>query len=210
MAVLEAERIKAFAVVGTGTGMALAYSLGLKMPQQVSCVVGVNIYPSVRSRQDAMHFKSGMYRVGALASLYAPKTLRVLTGFVVAQSVRIRSAKQFLALSNSDAATESASSAQSYFEDYLKPNLDDILAGKGKGSTADCTYLAQDWAQVSRSDLSRPNTMILQHFDFPFVKPEFVESFAGEIGAQFRSVTKEFRQSHQDMGSLAKLISRHL
>lgn len=205
LAVLTHEGITEFATLGMGTGMALAYDLALAYPDQVTHVTGLNIYPPVTSHQDAMHFKSGMYRVGALASFYTPKMLRVLTNFVVAQAVRIRDARQFFAMSAEDDPQD-----ETYFTEFLKPNLDDILAGKGKGSAADCSYLAVNWAQLGRNDVIRPQTQILQHADFPFVSADLTRAFAASIGATFTRVNRPFRQSHHDVASLAAYLAARL
>lgn len=206
MAVLEAEQAYKYVVMGIGTGMALAYNLTQIAPARAVHLIGLNIYPPVLSREDAIQYKSGMYRVGALASLYAPKTLRVLTKFVVAQAARVQSMKQVLALSDAKETARKSGDTGSYFEEYLKPNLDDILAGKGRGSAADCTYLGIDWAQEARI----PDTQILHHADFPFVRAGFARSFAKDIGAEFILVHRKFRESHRDADLLAQHIARLL
>lgn len=208
LAVLDAENASTFVALGIGTGMALAYTLSLQEPTRVVQLFGLNIYPSVLAHRDALQFKSGMYRVGALASYYTSKTLRVLTKFVIAQAARVRDAKQMLALSNADAADTTEDDIGSYFEEYLKPNLNDILSAKGIGSAADCTYLAIDWAQVGRTDVQRVPTTILHHYDHPFVNAEFVAQFAKDLGADFVLINRRFRASHRDVQSLAKHIAR--
>lgn len=210
LAVLAAEGVTSFAVVGMGTGMALAYDLALKNPDQVVSVIGLNIYPPVLSYQTALGFKSGMYRVGALASLYTPKMLRVLTRFVITQATHIRDAKQFFNLSNSPKQQQTGINDGSYFTEFMKPNLDEILAGKGQGSAADCTYLGVDWAQAARTDLHRPPTVILHHADFPFCTAKLTRLFAASIGAEFALVPRPFRQSHHDIGSLSALVAARL
>ena len=210
LAVLDAEGVDEFTPLGMGTGMALAYTLGILRPNRARLAFGLNVYPPVLSRKDALQYQSGMYRVGALASHYAPQTLRVLTNFVIAQAARVKTAKQLLAMADNDVDPARLDDAGSYFREYLKPNLDDILAGKGTGSAADCTYLSVDWAQARRDDLIRPKTILMQHADFPFVQAQFVRDFAATIDARFVVIPKKFRRSHRDVASLADQILAEL
>jgi len=115
----------------------------------------IDSHRAVTSHQDAMHFKSGMYRVGALASFYTPKMLRVLTNFVVAQAVRIRDAKQFFAMSADDDPQD-----ETYFTEFLKPNLDDILAGKAPSGRHSHASTAPSGKAIMTSHPWRP---ILPH-----------------------------------------------
>lgn len=169
-----------------GSGMSAAYSFALAHPNRIDRIVGLNAMPPITGMWTIKHCAPGIYRNGALAALYAPKTIRLLgkLGMRRVAASNDRTAFGEVMSVSPDIIAETDQD----FDAYMKDNLVDSIDGNADGVAVDCTYMAYDWGRVDERLNTRPNVVLLCNHDYPFVTTAPLERFCTQIGATIKKL----------------------
>lgn len=184
-----------------GTGFGIACQLASRYPASTLSMTGLNVYPPILSHGDAMQFPKGMFRAGALAAFYAPKTSALIAKYATRRAILSAKMEELDKLTG--AQVDTADFNAEFFQRYLRPNLEDLRTGRGEGVWRDCTLLTVDW-------LSAPapkKTQILRHRDYPFSNHATSETLARRLRVPFRSIDRPFRSMPFDFSDITALIA---
>lgn len=185
-AVIAAETKGAIAIFAEGSGMSAAYSFALANPDAVTRIVGLNAMPPIEGRWTIPHCAPGVFRNGALAALYAPKTIRLLGKLGMKRIAAANTRHSFGEVMSIDPDLVAETDAD--FDAYMKDNLADSVIAGADGIAVDCTFMAHDWARGDERLNSRPEVRLLVNRDFPLIGDAPVERFSEQIGATLRKI----------------------
>ena len=185
-AVIAAESTGSIAIFAEGSGMSAAYSFALANPDAVTRIVGLNAMPPIEGRWTIPHCAPGVFRNGALAALYAPKTIRLLGKLGMKRIASSNSRQVFGEVMSTDPDLIAETDAD--FDAYMKDNLSDSVVAGADGVAVDCTYMAHDWARSDERLNSRPEVRLLINRDFPFIADPPAERFSAQIGATLSKI----------------------
>lgn len=189
-AVIAAESDGPIAIFAEGSGMSAAYQFALAHPDAISRFVGLNAMPPIEGRWTIPHCAPGVYRNGALAALYAPKTIRLLGKLAMKRIAASNSRAVFCDIMgvNADLVAET----EADFAAYMTDNLADSVRAGADGVAVDCTYMAHDWARTDELLNTRPDVRLMINRGFPFIGDAPAERFSAQIGASLEKIETSY------------------
>ncbi len=187
---IETLGIEGCRILAFGTGFGIAHGLARADPARAGRLVGVNAYPPILTRRDALRFPPGMYRAGALAAIYAPRTCALISKYATRRAAAARSIRELDAMTG--ARGPYTEIEDRFFEEHVRPNVDDLRIGRAEGVWRDCTCLTIDWAGEAAAD--RPvDAVLLQNADFPSQPVEPARALARQLGIPFAVLERPYR-----------------
>ncbi|WP_299082970.1 LuxR C-terminal-related transcriptional regulator [uncultured Ruegeria sp.] len=183
--VLEREKIDRCLVFAHGMGFPSAYFFALRYPEKVIGVVGLDVPPPILSRKDASVL-TGIFRTGALATLYAPSSAKLVASFAFRHLVKRDGVdlKKPLSMPHID-LTEYEDSEGC---ETIRLNNFDAMKNNGEGYWREATCATVDWAEARQNANNLPKVRLIQTEDNPFVEFGGICAFASQIGAPTRSI----------------------
>ncbi len=191
-----------FRMLAIGTGFGLAYSLLRPGENRTDRLVGLNVYPPILGRRDALQFPPGMYRAGALAALYAPRTCALISKYATRRAASAKTIAELDAMTGSRGPWDERDDR--FFEEFVRPNLRDLMVAGAEGVWRDCTCLTIDWTRTAGP--APAPAILLHNRDFPFQPEARVRDLAARLGLPFESLPRPYRHFVQEFGD----VLRHL
>lgn len=188
-----------------GSGMSSAYSFALAHPDKIKFIVGLNAMPPISGMWTIKHCAPGIYRNGALAALYAPKTIRLLGKLGMKRVAASNDRTAFGEVMN--VSPDAIAETDQDFDAYMKDNLADSIAGNADGVAVDCTYMAHDWSRSDERLNSRPTVVLLCNHDYPFVATPPLERFSALIGATIKKLDTGYARRLFDISPVMRELN---
>ncbi len=178
-----------FRMLAIGTGFGLAYSVLQEMENRADRLVGLNVYPPILGRRDALQFPPGMYRAGALAALYAPRTCALISKYATRRAASAATIAELDTMTGARGPWDDRDNR--FFEEFVRPNLRDLIVAGAEGVWRDCTCLTIDWTRAARP--SPAPAIILHNSDFPFQPEARARDLAARLGLPLESLPRPYR-----------------
>lgn len=195
-----------FRILAVGTGFGIAYALAAAEPGRVEGLVGLNVYPPILTRRDALHFPPGMYRAGALAALYAPRTCALITKYATKRASSARSIAELDRMTGSRGPWDSRD--ERFFQEFVRPNVADMLMPGAEGVWRDCTCLTIDWTLLGAQARRPDKAIILHNADFPYQPAAPVAALADRLGLPFQTLPRPYRHFLDDFSDVLSHLRR--
>ncbi|MFV0383534.1 hypothetical protein [Paracoccus sp. (in: a-proteobacteria)] len=191
--------IDACHMLAFGTGFGLAHSLCRREPARARFLVGLNVYPPILSRHDAMQFPPGMYRAGSLAALFAPRTCALISRYASRRAAAAGNITELDQLTGHQGAN--GEREERFFHDFIQPNLADVMQARARGVWRDCTCLTIPWTTLYQR-ATPVRAIILQNADFPFQPLDRIRDLAESLDLPFKTLPRPYRHFIDDFGDV--------